>query len=362
MVSEKKKEEVKSVAEELNKYPVIGLLDMFKLPSKQLQEMREKLKGKAKIKMVRKSIMKRAMENVDKKGIRELEMKIQNQPALLFSNTDPFELGRIIESSKSFAAAKEGDVAPKDIVVKAGKTSLKAGPVIGELQRIKIPAGVEGENIIIKEDAVVVKKGENIEKNTADVLTKLGIEPIEISLNLLAVWDQGVIYPKDILFIPLEKYENDIREAYQNAFNLSLNIVFLTRETLPLLLSKAYKEAIGLAGKLGLVTKETVGEMLSKAHSQMLVLKEKLPETPGEEDKGGKEAKEPEKEGPEKEGERKPEEKVEKEGKVEEKPKEPEKGGKADKEETAKPEKEEPEKSTKKEKHADKKSEGKKEG
>ncbi len=121
MVSERKKEEVRRLEEELKKYPVIGLLDMFKLPAKQLQEIREKLRGKAKIKMMKKSVIKIAMENVDRKGIKELEKTIQNQPALLFSETDPFELARTIESSKSSAAAKEGDIAPKDIVVKAGK-------------------------------------------------------------------------------------------------------------------------------------------------------------------------------------------------------------------------------------------------
>jgi len=278
MVSEKKKEGVKELEAEMKKYPVIGLLDMFKLPSRQLQEMRDKLKGKAKIKMVRKSMMKRAMENVEKKGVKELEMKIQNQPALLFSNADPFELARVIKSSKSFGAAKEGDVAPKDIVVKAGKTSLRAGPVIGELQRIKIQAGVEGENIVIKKDAVVAKSGEIIEKNVADVLMKLGVEPIEISLNLLAVWDQGIVYPKDILFVPLEEYERDVRIAYHNAFGLSLSIGFLTKDTLPLLISRAWKEAMSLAGEAGLVTKETVGGLLAKAQSQMLALKEKIPE------------------------------------------------------------------------------------
>jgi len=290
MVSEKKKEEVKKLEVELKKYPVIGLLDMFKLPSRQLQEIRDKLKGKAEIKMVRKSVMERAIENVERKGLKELEKEIQNQPAILFSNADPFELARIIESSKSFGTAKEGDIAPKDIVVKSGKTSLKAGPVIGELQRVKIQAGVEGENIVIKKDVVVAKKGESIEKNVADVLMKLGVEPIEISLNLLAVWDQGIVYPKEILFIPLEKYENDIRTAHQSAFNLSLNMGFLTRETVPVLISKAHREAVGLAREVGLVTKETVVELFAKAHLQMLALKGKIPEVV-ETEKKGKEGK-----------------------------------------------------------------------
>jgi len=335
MVSEKKREEVKKLEGELKKYPVIGLLDMFKLPSKQLQEMRDKLEGKARIKMVRKSIMKRAIENVDRKGIRDLEMKIQNQPALLFSNADPFELARVIESSRSFAAAKEGDVAPKDILVKSGKTNLKAGPVIGELQRVKIPVGVEGENIAIKEDTVVVKGGETIERGMADVLMKLGVEPIEISLNLIAVWDQGVVYPKDILFIPLGKYERDVRLAYQNAFNLSLSIGFLTGETTAFLLSKAYEEAISLVGEIGLVTKETVVEVLAKGQAEMLALKERLSSETAKE---------------------KPEEEVEEEakeapGKEKEKRKEPEK----------KPRKKPAEKRDK-EKHVDKKSSSKKEG
>jgi large subunit ribosomal protein L10 len=280
MVSERKREWVKELEGELNKYPVIGLLDMFKMPSRQLQEMRDKLGGKAKIKMVRKSVIERALEKVSKKGLKELEMRIQNQPALLFSNSDPFELARTIESSRSFAAAKEGDAAPKDITVKAGRTSLKAGPVIGELQRVKIPAGVEGENIVIKKDTVVVKEGETINKGLADVLTKLGVEPIEISLNLIAVWEQGIIYTKDILFVPLEKYRNDVKLAYQNAFNLSLNMGLLTKENIPLLLSRAHNEAVGLAREIGLVTKETVAEALVKAHSHVLALKEKMPEVP----------------------------------------------------------------------------------
>ena len=277
MVSERKKEEVRRLEEELKKYPVIGLLDMFKLPAKQLQEIREKLRGKAKIKMMKKSVIKIAMENVDRKGIKELEKTIQNQPALLFSETDPFELARTIESSKSSAAAKEGDIAPKDIVVKAGKTSLKAGPVIGELQRIKIPVGVEGENIVIKEDTVVVRKGETIDKNVADVLMKLGIEPIEISLNLLAMWEDGVVYPKELLFIPLEKYENDVRLAYQHAFNLSIEIGFVTKDNISFLLQKAYREAVSLAKEAGVITKETVGEMLSRAYAHMIAIKEKIP-------------------------------------------------------------------------------------
>ena len=304
MVSEKKKVAVKELRGELEKYPVIGMLDMFKLPSRQLQEIRDSLRGKAVIKMVRKNTMKLAMENVKIQGLKKLEDEIKNQPALLLSEINPFELARIIESSRSFAPAKPGDIAAKDIFVKEGPTNLRPGPVIGELQRVKIPAGVEGDKIVVKKDTVVVKKGEEITKPLADVLMKLVVEPVEISLNLLAVCDRGTIYAKDLLFIPREKYENDLISAYKCAFNLALNIGLPTSDTLPLLLAKAHQEAKSLAMEANITTKETVGSLLAKAKVEADVLKGKIgspdvkeatEKEPESEKEKGKKAKEPKK-------------------------------------------------------------------
>lgn len=273
MVSEKKKLDVEKLKGELKKYPVIGMLDMFKLPGKQLQDIRDKLRGKAVIKMYKKNVMKIAIENSKINGLEEIESEIKNQPALLLSEMNPFELARIIASSKSSAPARAGDIAVKDIVVKEGPTNLKPGPVIGELQRVKIPAGVEGDKIVVKKDTVVAKEGEEIGKPLADMLMKLGIEPLEISLNLIAVFDNGTIYKKGILFIPGEKYENGIINAYRNAFNLTLNIGLPTSENLPLLITKAYQEAKSLALEANILTKDAAGSLLTKAKSEAEALK-----------------------------------------------------------------------------------------
>ena len=85
---------------------------------------------------------------------------------------------------------------------------MAAGPAIGELQKAGIPASVEGGKIAVKKDTVVVRAGEKISKEVADALAKLGIEPMEIGLDLLAVLDGGTIYKKDILFIPKEKFKS----------------------------------------------------------------------------------------------------------------------------------------------------------
>lgn len=276
MVSEKKKQAVEDLKGLLSKYHIIGMLDMYKLPSKQLQDIRDSLRGKATIKMVRKNVIKLAIEGVKIRGMEKLENEIKNQPALLLSELNPFELAKIIASSKSAAPVKAGDIATKDIIVKEGPTNLKPGPVIGELQRVKLPAGVEGDKIVLKKDTVVAKEGDEISKPLADVLMKLGVEPAEIGLNLLCVYDRGTIYGKDILFVPTEKYVGDMINAHRSAFNLALNIGYLAADTLPLLISKAHNEAMLLAMEANVITKENVGSLLSKAQAQMESLKERI--------------------------------------------------------------------------------------
>jgi large subunit ribosomal protein L10 len=191
MVSEKKKKDVKDVGDLVRQHKVVGLLDMHKLPAKQLYEMRKKLKGHARIRVLKKRVIGIVLEEAKPQhhGIEHLSEKMRGEPGLIFSNENPFRLAAMLNESKSMAFAKPGDIAPHDIEIKAGPTSLPVGPAIGELQRLKIPAGVEGDKIVVKKDTIVAKEGEVIQKQIAEVLAKLGIEPMEIGLNIIAVWD-----------------------------------------------------------------------------------------------------------------------------------------------------------------------------
>lgn len=274
MVSKKKLETVKEVKDQIKDYTVIGILDMHKLPARQLYEIRNKLRDSAVIRMVKKRLIKIILEEIgESNGLKELENHIRGEPALLLSRTNPFKLARTLEESKSSAPAKAGDIAPRDIVVKAGPTSLAPGPVIGELQRVKIPASVEGEKIAVKQDTVVAKEGDEITRPLADILSKLGIEPMEIGLNLLAAWEDGTIYTKDVLFIPQDHYLNGIITASQEAFNLSITINYYTQDTVPALLSRAKTEADSLALKANVITSDTIKTLLSKASSDEKTLR-----------------------------------------------------------------------------------------
>ena len=170
MPKEKKVKEVEEIKKMIDVYPVIGILDMFKLPTKPLQDVQKKLRGKILIRMMKKSLLKLAIKNSSKQKIQELENVIPQQPAVIFTELEPFKFYSTVDKMKSPASAKEGDVAPGDILVSAGPTSLLPGPAISELAKAGIPAGVEEGKIAVKRDTVVAKKGQVISKDLAGAL------------------------------------------------------------------------------------------------------------------------------------------------------------------------------------------------
>ncbi len=269
-VAKWKVEEVEKLSKMISEYPVVGIVNMENIPAKQLQKMREVLRGEVVIRMSRKRLMKLALE---KAKVEKLAEYLKGQPAFVFSKMNPFKLYKILEKNKTSAPAKPNAIAPKDIIVPKGETPFSPGPVLAELQKFGIPTAIQKNKIIIKEDKLVVKEGERISPELASLLTRLGIEPMEIGLNLLAVYEGGVIYSPDVLAIDENMLIAQLKEAYLNAVNLSVNTGYITKETAPLLIAKAYSEAKAVAIEAGVYEPEVIKDIIAKAHLQMLALK-----------------------------------------------------------------------------------------
>lgn len=270
-----KKNTVKKFEELIEKYPIVGSVNMQYMPAKQLQKMRDTLRGTADIFMGKRTLIKHAIENVKnkKEGIEQLEQYLVGMPALIFANKNPFKLYKTLEKNKSTMAAKAGQVAPKDIVVKAGGTGFSPGPIIGELGSFKIKTAIENGKVTIKEDVVVAKEGEEIGEKLANILSRLGIEPMEVGLDLQAVYEDGSIIPKQVLSVDEKEYENNIRAMASEAFNLAMHVGFPTGETTELLLSKAHLEAMSLATETAILNEETAERIIAKAEIQMTNVK-----------------------------------------------------------------------------------------
>lgn len=301
--------EVRKLKELMKSYPVLGLLDMTDLPALQLLRIKHALRDVLVIRMSKKRLLTRVFNELkdEKKGIDKLIERFKGLPALIFTKEDPFKLSKLISENKSMAPAKPGQTAPTDLIIPAGLTPFAAGPMIGELGAMGIKSKVEEGKISVIEDTVLVKEGDVIDDKKADLLSKLGIEPMEVGLNLILTFKDGEILEKEVLFVDVEEYINNIKLAGSESFALSLSIGYVTKDNIKVLLSKADLEAKALTKEAKIMTGENVGEELAKAEKQAESLKKALPE-PKEEPKVEEKKEEP-----------KVEEKPKEEPKVEEK-------------------------------------------
>lgn len=243
-VRPEKLKEVEDLSSLINKYDVIGVLNLYKTPASVLQKIKTYFRGKAIIKVSKKSILLRALDKAGKQNLKEF---IVGYPALILTNIDSFKIYNNLRKKKIPASAKAGDVAIKDIEIKAGPTDLMPGPSISTLTKVKIPAKVEGGKIAIMKDKIICRTGEVISLDLASALQLLKLQPMEVGLNVVVTEEKGVIYKAEQLVVDEEKVLNDIQRAIQNAFNLSINSSYPTKETIGFMISKAYLNAKQLA-------------------------------------------------------------------------------------------------------------------
>lgn len=276
-IADWKKKTVDDLAALLEEYPIVGAVNMQHLPAKQLQQMRETLRGTAVIKMAKRRLINLAIDRVkDKKeGVEQLKEYLSGMPALIFTEKNPFTLYKTVEKNKSTMAAKAGQIAPKDIVVKAGPTGFSPGPIIGELGAFKIKTAIEGGKVNIQDDVTVAKEGEEISEKLAGILSRLGVEPMEVGLDIRAMYEEGSILDTKVLAVDEKAYKESIKQLATEAINLSVYAAFPTAETSKLMFTKAARDAFGVATEAAVPNKDTAPRLIAKAERQMQSVKNK---------------------------------------------------------------------------------------
>ena len=307
-IPESKKKLVQDMTKLMKQYSIVAMVNMEDMPAPQLQSMRSELRGKINLFMTKKRLMRIALEKMkdEKKGIDELEKHFEGMPALIFTNESPFKLSKILQKSKSKAPAKAGQAAPEDIIINKGPTPFAPGPVISELSGVGLKVGVEDGKVAVKEDSVVAKKGEKIEPKVAEILTRLDIKPMEVGLGLVAAYEDGIIYQKDILDVDEKEYSDNINLATSQAFNLAFNITYVTKDNISALISKSFNDAKALGISQKVLDKGIIGDLLGNAEMSMQSLKSNANIEVTEAQKETKEEKPKEKVEEKKEAEEKP--------------------------------------------------------
>jgi large subunit ribosomal protein L10 len=162
--------------------------------------------------------------------------------------------------------------------VKAGETSFKPGPIVGELQQAGIPAAIESGKVVIKKDKLLVKAGDVIPLKVAQMLTKLEIFPLTVGMDLRGVYENGLVFESDVLSIDEVKFMGDLVGAISGSYGVAIKIGYTTPMTIRPLITKCYSESMAVALFAGIANKTTIDKLVGMANLKMMALAAKVPD------------------------------------------------------------------------------------
>jgi large subunit ribosomal protein L10 len=272
-VLQKKAEEVEEAISLMQQCETIGVASLYKVRAVQLQKLKKKLAKDLHLRVFKNVLMERAIDGCkDKPGLEKLKDYVKGPSIFLFTDLSSFKLARLLEKSRVKAMARAGDKAGFDIVVPEGNTGLPPGPILSQLGVVGLPTRIKAGSIWVNRDTLVAKEGETIPLRLAEVLSKLGIKPVEVGLTLKASYEDGLVMTEEQLHVDLEEFQQGFVDAHLCAFNLSVNAAYPTSENIVMLLKMGGLEAFKLSLNAEIPTPETIEEFIRKAYAEALSL------------------------------------------------------------------------------------------
>ncbi len=259
-IPEYKQQLVATLAENMKNSRTVLVASCKGLPGQQFHDIKKQLRGKADVKVARRSAVLRAIDATEKGAMQDLKEQYASDSVLLFSSIDPFELSGVLTDSQSETKAKAGDIAPYDIVIEPGPTDLVPGPAISELGAVGLKVAVKDGKLEIQNQTTVTKEGGEIDEKVAGVLAKLNILPMKVG------------------FLPLAAYDSQDDKTY---VGIRINKEE-TYEEMKTLIGKA----LGFATKVGYIVKENLSYFLATANAEekaLQALVDSKAEAPAEE-------------------------------------------------------------------------------
>ncbi len=265
-----KKEFVLETQKELGQYKTVGIIQLAGIPDRLLQSVKNKLKGRARLVLGRKTLLTKILEGSS--NAKKLAEALDGTCAIILSNEDPFELFAGFKSNMIRLAAKPKQIATGDVSVQAGETSLQPGQAVTELKQAGIDVQIQKGKVVIGKDKVVVRKGEAIAPAMAKALHTLGIAPFTAAIEPFEMISQGLLFRREILSIDASRTSASLARSFNAAVTLCLECGITNQYTIRTLISKAFSSAVAVGVKAGVYDKGITERLLADAAARALSL------------------------------------------------------------------------------------------
>jgi len=247
-------------------YSKLFIVQADNVGSKQMQETRIALRGKAEILMGKNTMMRKAIRGQLSKfpALEKLLPVVVGNIGFVFTSCDLSEIRDILLSNKKEAPAKAGAIAPLDVFVPPGNTGM--GPEkTSFFQALAIPTKITKGTIEILSEIHLIKVDDKVGASEAALLQMLKIRPFHYGLTISAVYDNGSIFSPSVLDIT----DDDILKAFcsgiANIAAVSLAVGYPTAASVPHSIVNGFKNvaAVCLEADIDIPQIATIKEYLA---------------------------------------------------------------------------------------------------
>jgi len=224
------------------------LVNADNVSSLQFAQIRAGLRGKATVVMGKNTMMKKCIRGLldefpDYEKV--LPLLVANV-GFVFTNEDLKSTRDLVLSNKVAAPARQGAIAPIDVIVPAQNTGM--GPEkTSFFQALSIQTKIARGTIEIVSPVHLLKPGDKVGASEASLLNMLKISPFTYGLVAVACYDEGSVFEPKVLDIS----EDDIRAKFMAGVNnvaaTSLNIGYPTIASAPHSIANGLKKLIAVA-------------------------------------------------------------------------------------------------------------------
>jgi len=254
---ERKKRYKAKLEKAIQEFKNVLVVTVDNVGSFQMQKIRIALRGTAEILMGKNTLMRMIMREqiASNPKLEALIPQIKGNMGLIFTNGDLQKCRTIVTANKVPAVAKSGTVAPTDVFVPAGPTGLDPGQT-SFFQALNISTKIARGSIEISNDVHLIKKGDKVTSSAVALLGKLDIKPFFYGCVVTSVYENGAVYPVEILDMTSEVLLGKFFGAVRRIAAIGLAVGYPTEASIGHNLANGFKKLLALSSTSGYQFKE----------------------------------------------------------------------------------------------------------
>ncbi|XP_067046309.1 large ribosomal subunit protein uL10-like [Acropora muricata] len=232
----------------MDEYPKLFVVGVDNVGSKQMQQIRQSMRGRAEILMGKNTMIRKAIRGhlENNPDLERLLPHIKGNVGFVFTKEDLPDIRDLLLANKVAAPAKAGAIAPIDVFVPKGNTGL--GPEkTSFFQALAIPTKISKGTIEILNDVHLIKKDEKVGASESTLLNMLKISPFSYGLVVQQVYENGACFSPEVLDITSEDLLKHFVEGIINIASVSLEIGYPTVASVPHSVINGFKNVAAVA-------------------------------------------------------------------------------------------------------------------